>query len=91
MSELIFDDEEIKTLAYEIERIGESFDQDLQKYIIALRYIKDRGFKKGSFSLVLEHYIDEAEKLMGYTAEISTDIKNSLMDFVTEVDSIDRY
>ena len=89
--QLIIDDDFCNAMADYYVKQGEQLDKVISQYVTILQGIKDKAITSGDVSNALGTYITYANKLNGQIGNISTIAKSHVTNFLTRVDSADKY
>ena len=90
-NQLIIDDEYCNSMAEYFVNQGEHLEEVISQYVAILQEIKDSAITSGDVSNALGTYISYAQRLNGQMTNISTIAKSHVSNFLTRVDSADKY
>ena len=90
-NQCIIDDSYCVAMGNYFKRQGERLDQMISDYIAALENVRDTAIIKGSVNIVLDAYIDYAEKMKDKVGVISNNAQVHVTKFLTKVDEADQY
>lgn len=89
--QLIIDDDFCNALADYYVKQGEQLDKVISQYVTILQGVKDKAIISGDVSNALGTFITYANKLNGQICNISTIAESHVTNFLTRVDSADKY
>ena len=90
-NQCIIDDSYCVAMGNYFKRQGERLDQMITDYVAALKTVRDTGITGGDVHVVLDAYIDYAEKMKGKLDVISNNAQANVTKFLTKVDESDQY
>ena len=90
-NQCIIDDSYCVAMGNYFKRQGERLDQMITDYVAALKTVRDTGITKGDVHVVLDAYIDYAEKMKGKLDVVSNNAQAHVTKFLTKVDDADQY
>lgn len=90
-NQLIIDDDYCNSVAEYFANQGEHLDEVISQYVAILQEIKDSAITSGDVSNALGTYISYAKRLNGQITNISAIAKSHVSNFLTRVDSADKY
>lgn len=89
--ELIIDESYINKMAEYFEEQGRQLQRMVDSYIAAMRRAAEEGIVKGETSETLMRFTEYAEKLNGVILSTAKEVRDSVMNYLEEVDTQDRY
>lgn len=89
--ELIIYDAEIQNLADFCNKTGGELEVLFYKYILILNSIRKHALKSGDAAKNMDAFISYASKMLGDLGQISLDTKLCIRNYLTEIDSTDKY
>lgn len=89
--ELIIDESYINKMAEYFEEQGRQLQKMVDSYIAAMRRAAEEGIVKGETSETLMRFTEYAEKLNRVILFTAREVRDSVMNYLEEVDTQDRY
>lgn len=87
----IIDDSYCVAMGNYFKRQGEHLDQMISDYVATLKTVRDTAITKGDVHIVLDAYIDYAEKMKDKVGSISDNAQSHITKFLAKVDEADQY
>lgn len=87
----IIDDSYCVAMGNYFKRQGERIDQMLLDYVAVLKTVRDVGITNGDVHIVLDAYINYAEKMKDKVGTISNNAQANVTKFLGKVDEADQY
>lgn len=88
---LTIDESYIEEMAEHFERQGRQLQKMADAYIVAMRQIVQEGIVKGETSETLMRFTECAEKLHQVIQLTAEGVRDSVMNYLEEVDAQDQY
>ena len=89
--ELIIDDDYCRKMALYCGRRGLILESVLRQYIAELTAVNNSGIDSGETAQALKAYISYAENMKNKLKDHSITFKETVIDFLNEVDEADEY
>lgn len=90
-NQCIIDDSYCVAMGNYFKRQGERLNQMIVDYVAALKTVRDTAIIDGDVHIVLDAYIDYAEKMKDKLDVISNNAQSHVTKFLTKVDETDQY
>lgn len=90
-NQLIIDDDYCNKMGDYFVKQGNHLDKVISQYVSILQDIKNKAIVSGDVSAALGAYITYAKKLNGQIGDISEITDTHITNFLSKVDSADRY
>lgn len=90
-TELVIDDSYINEMAEYFEMQGKQLQCMVDSYIAALKRVTQEGVVEGETSDALKSFLEYAEKLNQVISAASTEIRDSVINYLEEIDTQDQY
>ena len=90
-NQCIIDDSYCVAMGNYFKRQGERLDQMIADYVAALKNVRDTAITNGDVHVVLDAYIDYAEKMKDKLGVISNNAQAHVTKFLAKVDETDQY
>lgn len=90
-TELVIDDNYINEMAEYFEMQGKQLQCMVDSYIAALKRVTQEGVVEGETSDALKSFWEYAEKLNQVISAASTEIRDSVINYLEEIDTQDQY
>ena len=90
-TELIIDEDYINEMAEYFETQGKQLQNMVDSYIAIMKRVVEEGIVKGETSDALMTFLAYAEKLNRVIASTSKEIRDSVMNYLEEMDVQDQY
>lgn len=90
-TELVIDDSYINEMAEYFEMQGKQLQGMVDSYIAALKRVTQEGVVEGETSDALKSFLEYAEKLNQVISAASTEIRDSVINYLEEIDTQDQY
>lgn len=90
-NQCIIDDSYCVAMGNYFKRQGERLDVMISDYVAALKTVRDTAITKGDVHVVLDAYIDYAEKMKDKIGAISNNAQAHVTKFQSKVDEADQY
>mgnify|MGYP004604482729 CR=1 FL=1 len=84
-------DDYINEMAEYFEKQGKQLQRMINAYIAIMERVTDEGIAKGETSGALSDFLAYAEKLKQVVASTSEEVRDSVMNYMEEVDTQDQY
>ena len=90
-NQCIIDDSYCMAMGNYFKRQGERLDVMISDYVAALKMVRDTAITNGDVHVVLDAYIDYAEKMKDKIGSISNNALAHVTKFQSKVDEADQY
>lgn len=90
-TELVIDDSYINEMAEYFEMQGKQLQCMVDSYIAALKRVTQEGVVEGETSDALKSFLEYAEKLNQVISAASIEIRDSVINYLEEIDTQDQY
>lgn len=90
-TELVIDDSYINEMAEYFEMQGKQLQCMVDSYIAALKRVTQEGVVEGETSDALKSFLEYAEKLNQVISAASIEIRDSVTNYLEEIDTQDQY
>lgn len=90
-TELVIDDNYINEVAEYFETQGKNLQRMVDSYIAALKRVTEEGVVEGETSDALKSLLEYAEKLNQVIAATSVEVRDTVMNYLEEIDTQDQY
>lgn len=90
-TELVIDDSYINEMAEYFETQGKQLQRMVDSYIAALKRVTEEGVVEGETSDALKSFLEYAEKLNQVVSSTSVEVRDSVMNYLEEIDTQDQY
>lgn len=90
-TELVIDDNYINEVAEYFETQGKQLQRMVDSYIAALKRVTEEGVVEGETSDALKSFLEYAEKLNQVVSATSVEVRDTVMNYLEEIDTQDQY
>lgn len=90
-TELVIDDNYINEVAEYFETQGKQLQRKVDSYIAALKRVTEEGVVEGETSDALKSFLEYAEKLNQVVSATSVEVRDTVMNYLEEIDTQDQY
>lgn len=88
---MIVEDEYLNELAEYFEKQGKQLQRMADAYIAVMEQITSGGIMQGETAMVLRRFLESAKKLNHVISSVSVEVRDSVMNYLEEIDTEDQY
>ena len=89
--EVVVVDEYFEEIGRFFEEQGKKYESILNRYIAALRILKERGICSGDTADALDAYISLASQIKECASDLGTSINTMMKNYIAVIDTKDQY
>lgn len=90
-TELVINDNYINEMAEYFETQGKQLQRMVDSYIAALKRVTEEGVVEGETSDALKSFLEYAEKLNQVVSATSVEVRDTVINYLEEIDTQDQY